>query len=247
MDSREQNKTPRRVFLSAELRNLLLLNYEVDPQLLMKYVPSGTEIDSFAGKTYISLVGFNFLHTKLFGVCVIPFHSDFDEVNLRFYVRRREGRTMRRGVVFIREIVPKWAIAKIARLAYGENYVRHPMKDFIKVDATGLTVQYQWKVNHRWCSLFGHATETPRQPGEGSLEQFITEHYWGYAKRAHDTVEYEVAHVPWKIWSAAKAVFEGDADSDYGAEFSHILQNPPASAFIAEGSKISVFSGRRFS
>jgi uncharacterized protein YqjF (DUF2071 family) len=117
MENHGQNKRSRGVFLSAEWRNLLMLNYEVDPELLRVYVPVGTEIDSFAGKTYVSLVGFRFLHTRLFGKCAIPFHSDFDEVNLRFYVRRREGTTMRRGVVFIREIVPKWAVAQDARLA----------------------------------------------------------------------------------------------------------------------------------
>jgi uncharacterized protein YqjF (DUF2071 family) len=224
-----------------------MLNYEVDPELLMRYVPSGTEIDSFAGKTYISLVGFRFLDTKLLGMCVIPFHSDFDEVNLRFYVRRREGVTIRRGVVFIREIVPKWGIAQVARLSYGENYARYPMKHFINVDARGSTVEYQWQVNHQWCRLYGHASQTSIQPGEGSLEQFITEHYWGYSKRSRDSLEYEVAHVPWNISSTEEANFEGEGSLVFGAEFGRTLQSRPASAFIADGSKVSVFAGRRFS
>ncbi|MGH9709897.1 MAG: DUF2071 domain-containing protein, partial [Candidatus Acidiferrales bacterium] len=96
-----------RVFLSAEWRNLVMLNYEIDPDILRKYVPHGTEVDSFQGKTFMSLVGFQFLHAKIFGFLPLPFHTDFDEVNLRFYVRRRESSENRRGVVFIREIVPK--------------------------------------------------------------------------------------------------------------------------------------------
>src|SRR5882724_3365163 len=121
----------RTVFLSAEWRDLVMLNYEVDSRLLAKYVPPGTVLDSFLGKTYVSLVGFRFCRTKLFGMVAVPLHSNFDEVNLRFYVRRKEGHENRRGVVFIAEMVPKRAIATMARLIYGENYVCLPMKHHI--------------------------------------------------------------------------------------------------------------------
>src|SRR5271170_3506639 len=116
------------VFLSAEWRDLVMLNYEVDRTLLEHYVPQGTVLDSFDGRTYVSLVAFQFRRTKFFGSLPIPFHTNFDEINLRFYVRRKAGHEDRRGVVFIAEIVPRWAIAKIARLAYGENYVCLPMR-----------------------------------------------------------------------------------------------------------------------
>ena len=94
--------TSDRVFLTAEWRNLAMLNYEVDAGLLLPFVPAGTELDDWNGKVFVSMVGFRFLKTKLFGL-TIPFHSNFDEVNLRFYVRRREGDEVRRGVVFIEE------------------------------------------------------------------------------------------------------------------------------------------------
>src|SRR5712692_10177652 len=130
------------VFLSAEWRDLVMLNYQVDPHLLAKYVPSGTVLDSFRGKTYVSLVGFRFCRTKLFGSLAVPFHSDFEEVNLRFYVRRREGNENRRGVVFIAEIVPKRMVAATARLAYGENYIRLPMRHNVCTKESKKTVTY---------------------------------------------------------------------------------------------------------
>ena len=108
------------VFLTAEWRYLALLNYAVDPSLLAHLVPRGTELDEFEGKTYMSLVGFRFERTRLRGIW-IPFHSDFDEVNLRFYVRRTVAGEVRRGVVFVREIVPRWAIAKVAQVCFGEK------------------------------------------------------------------------------------------------------------------------------
>src|SRR5579872_5879214 len=132
----------RRIFLSAEWLDLVMLNYEVAPSLLNPYVPSGTRLDSFNGRTYVSLVGFRFCRTKLLGFFPIPFHSDFDEVNLRFYVRRKEDRDDRRGVVFIAEVVPRRAIATTARLAYGENYNCLPMKHRLETEGLNRTAEY---------------------------------------------------------------------------------------------------------
>jgi uncharacterized protein YqjF (DUF2071 family) len=120
-----------RIFLTAEWRDLVLLNYEVDPGLLVPYVPRGTELDYWNSKAFVSLVGFRFVNTKVFGV-PIPLHSNFTEANLRFYVRRREQGEVRRGVVFIREIVPRPAIALVARTFYNENYVTLPMTHTIE-------------------------------------------------------------------------------------------------------------------
>src|SRR5258708_7366812 len=149
------------VFLSAEWRDLVMLNYEVDSRLLAKYVPRGTALDSFLGKTYVSLVGFRFCRTKLFGKVAVPLHSNFDEVNLRFYVHRKEGDENRRGVVFIAEIVPKRTIATVARLMYGENYVFLSMKHHICTDGSKKKVEYQWQVGNHWCHLTAQAMGAP--------------------------------------------------------------------------------------
>lgn len=237
------------VFLSAEWRDLVMLNYEVQPGMLAGYVPKGTELDSFGGKTYVSLVGFRFLRTKLFGFCLIPFHADFDEVNLRFYVKRREGETVKRGVVFIREIVPRRAIALVARVAYGENYVRRPMRHFIQTQAgdPGISAEYQWQSGGGdWCSARAESLGDPTHPPGGSLEQFITEHYWGFAKqRGGGSAEYQVTHVPWKVWAAMESGFQGHASDFNGNAFAEVLIRKPDSAFIADGSPVQVLVGRR--
>ena len=236
------------VFLSAEWRDLVMLNYEIDPRLLSNHVPSGTVLDSFLGKTYVSLVGFRFCHTKLFGAITVPFHSDFDEVNLRFYVRRQEGTEERRGVVFIAEIVPRQAVARLARLVYGENYACLPMKHHLCTEGLRRTVEYQWRVNNQWCKMTAQASSVAALPSEGSLEQFITEHYWGYStQRGGRSLEYHVSHVPWQVWSSTKTCFEGDTSSFYGHELGEILQCRPDSAFIADGSPVVVFKGRKIS
>jgi uncharacterized protein len=236
-----------RVFLSAEWRNLVMLNYEVDPGFLQSYVPRGTELDQFEGRTFISLVGFRFLRTKLFGLASVPFHANFDEVNLRLYVRPREGGKIRRGVVFIREIVPRAGIALVARLAYGENYSSRPMRHSVSLSPTGGLARYEWRLGSEWCGLEAHATAIAAQPAEGSFEQFITEHYWGYSAGRGQCFEYRVAHQPWNVWTTSAARFHGNDDSLYGPQLGAILRRAPDSALVADGSPVIVFTARRTS
>jgi hypothetical protein len=239
---------PGRVFLSAEWHDLAMLNYELDPRLLTPYIPLGTELDSFNGTTFVSLVGFRFHKTRLFGFLTIPLHSNFDEVNLRFYVRRQQGATLRRGVVFIREIVPRRAIADVARLVYGENYTCHKMRHSITRRGAVIEARYEWQFERRWCHLYASATGIPATPLEGSLEQFITEHSWGYSrKRQGGCLEYQVSHIPWQVWTATSAGFEGHGAALYGAGFGDVLARQPDSAFIANGSAVQVFMGREIS
>ncbi len=220
-----------------------MLNYEVEPSLLERYVPAGTTLDSFNGRTYLSLIGFRFCHTKLLGCLAVPFHANFDEVNLRFYVRRKEGVEDRRGVVFIAEVVPRRAIATMARLVYGENYRYHSMRHRIETEGLNQAAEYQWQVGDQWCRLWAQTAGLPTRPQEGSLEQFIAEHYWGYSAR-RSSLEYHVAHVPWQVWTTSDAGFEGEASPLYGDEFSTVLRRRPDCAFVADGSPVTVFTGR---
>lgn len=223
------------VFLTAEWRDLAILNYAVDPALLRPLVPSSVELDFFEGTTYVSLVGFRFLHTRLLGVPV-PLHRDFDEVNLRFYVRRTEGGELRRGVVFVREIVPRHAVAAVARLAYGENYVALPMWHRVAADSA----EYRWWHRGVWNSIRVEAAGDAALAAAGSLENFITEHYWGYSRR----YEYNVQHLPWMLRRASRARFEGDP-AFYGPELACILGREPDSAMLADGSAVTVYRPRR--
>jgi hypothetical protein len=233
------------VFLTAEWRYLAMLNYEIDPALLAARIPAGTELDLFQGRAFVSLVGFRFLDTRLRGIS-IPFHRDFDEVNLRFYVRRCEAGVVKRGVVFIQEIVPRRAIAAIARWVYHENYRALPMSHGVIDDGAGPCVEYRWRLGQCWSRFAASGTGVARQMVEGSLDQFIAEHYWGYcAQPDGGTMEYHVAHPPWRVWDVASAEFSGDAEALYGHAFVAILNRPPDSAILAEGSPVTVYAGNK--
>jgi uncharacterized protein len=236
----------RAPFLTAAWRSLAMLNWAVDPALLAPRVPEGTELDTWEGTAYASLVGFLFLDTRVLGIGV-PFHRDFEELNLRFYVRRTVGDEVRRGVVFVKEVVPRRAIAALARLAYGENYVAHPMRHRIALEPdTGGSVEYGWRIGGRWSSLRAEV-EGPARPLEaGSEAEFIAEHYWGYARqRGGGTVEYRVEHPRWRAWAATAARVEADLAALYGGALADALSGEPRSAFVAEGSEIVVRRGVR--
>ena len=232
------------VFLSAEWRYLAMVNYEVDPEVLRPLVPRGTELDAWGGRTYLSVVGFMFLKTRVLGM-PIPFHTNFEEVNLRFYVRRDAPDGPRRGVVFVREIVPRFAIATVARVVYNENYSAMPMRHRLELGASGLA-EYSWKRGGRWHSVRVETEGEPAALAAGSEAEFITEHYWGYAaQRDGGTMEYAVEHPPWRVWEAKRFSLDCDAAAVYGPAFAGCFATRPTSAFLAEGSPILVRRGAR--
>lgn len=241
-------------FLSAEWRDLVMLNYTVDPALLAPHVPPGIELDLFRGDACVSLVGFMFLRTRLLG-CPIPWHRDFEELNLRFYVRRR-GRPdephvgpdgYKRGVAFFKEIVPRAAVAMVARRLYGERYEAWPMrhtKTAATADAAG-EVGYGVRYAGRWHELRLAYRGEPTPLAPGSEAEFIAEHYWGYvAGPGRPTTEYRVEHPPWRVWPAIDPRLDLDVAAVYGPEFAAALAAPPRSAFLAEGSAVTVYHGR---
>ena len=227
----------KREFLSAEWRYLAMLNYEVDPAILLPRLPRGTELDLWRGKAIVSVVGFMFLKTKILGIPV-PLYQDFEEVNLRFYVRRPMGREARRAVVFVRELVPRAAIAAVARTLYNEAYESAPMKS--QITGSRAHVRYSWFTGSAWDSVEGQAVGESILPEPTSLEGFLAEHYWGYTKqRDGGTVEYRVEHPRWNIWRAEGVRVDANLERLYGRAFASVMTRP-VSAFIAEGSQVTV-------
>ena len=225
-----------------------MLNYVVDPALLRPYVPAGVELDAWRGQTFVSLVGFLFADTRLLGLPV-PWHRTFEEVNLRFYVRRTLPGEVRRAVTFVRELVPRAAIATVARLAYNEPYIAVPMRHHFGTAGPGgapSAVAYEWKLRSGWAGMRVEPTADGAAAAPGSQEEFITEHYWGYTRqRDGSTIEYRVAHPAWTVWPVAAPRVSGDLAALYGTEIARILQGPPASAFLADGSEVTVYAPER--
>ena len=233
-------------FLTANWRYLAMLNFVVDPKILEPLVPPGTELDFYGGQTFLSVVGFLFLDTRVVGL-PIPLHRDFEEVNLRFYVRRQNIDGWRRGVTFVREFVPRPAIAIVARTFTASPYTALPMRHSLEHKDGAVLAEYQWRRGKRWETLGMTALDEPKNSTLGSHEEFIMEHYWGYTARRDGTSEYRVEHPRWRFWNAQTWKFEADVATLYGSQFVEALSAPPVSAFIAEGARTSKCAGARAS
>ena len=231
-------------FLTAEWKNLVMANYEVEPSLLHDFVPHGTELDYFNSKCYVSLVGFMFLDTKILAVH-IPFHVNFEEVNLRFYVKYKDDNEWKRGVTFIKEIVPKFFIELVANNLYSENYDSMPMRNELNISGDYIKVGYFWKPKEDEYYFKASAEKNSFLASEGSEEEFITEHYWGYTKVSDSkTSEYEVEHPKWNLHNINDFEINCDFGKLYGARFSFLNNLKPSSIFLAEGSEVIVCKGK---
>ncbi len=232
------------IFLTAQWRNLIMANYPIDQAVLRPFLPAGTELDQWKGETYVSLVGFMFRDVRVRNIA-IPLHRHFPEVNLRFYVRYKEGMEWKRGVVFISEIVPRPAITWVANTLFGEHYIHLPMRHFEETRGDRLLVGYEWKYKGRWYNLRVDAEAQPSPLPAGSNEEFITEHFWGYsAMKNSKTGEYQVEHPRWNIHPVRYHQVDCDFFSLYGDTFSGLNTQIPESVFLAEGSPIKVYTKR---
>lgn len=236
-----------KAFLTAEWRKLIMANYVVADELLHPYLPAGTELDHYEGRCYVSLVGFLFQNTRLRSVPV-PFHRTFEEVNLRFYVRHTTSTgERRRGVVFVSELVPRFALGVVANAVYGENYSTVPLRHQWEQTGEQRSVAYQWKHRGRWNKLHVTATAQAQAIQSGSAGEFFTEHYWGYTKRKAWTSEYEVRHPRWMMYPILQHSIDVDFGASYGSGFASLSERAPVSILLAEGSEIEVRSGERLS
>ena len=228
-------------FLTAKWQNLVMANYVVEPELLQNRVPKGTSVDFHEGRCFVSLVGFMFVDTRVLGI-PIPFHINFEEVNLRYYVKRETNNEIRRGVCFVKEIVPRFAITTVARTMYGEPYETWKMSH--AQNEKELT--YAWSKDGVKNRIQVEIAENLGVPIENSEGEFIIEHYWGYTMRGETrTDEYKVEHPKWELFNVNYAEIDVDFGKTYGKEFAFLSDRQPKSILLAKGSAIAVYKGEK--
>jgi len=213
-----------------------MLDYAVDPAILRPLVPAGVALDRLDGRALVTVVGFRFLRTRVLGIA-IPGHRDFDEVNLRFYVRREVDGEVRRGVTFVRELVPRLAIALVARAVFNEPYRAVPMRHHVSAERRS----YEWRAGGRWQHVAASTVGDSAVPAPESEGAFVTQRQWGYTRqRDGRTIEYEVRHPVWRVWAAESPSLAADVAGLWGAAFVPALSGPPLGALVAEGSAVTV-------
>ena len=228
------------VFLKANWENIVMVNYEISPAILEKYLPKGVELDLYNGKAYASLVGFMFKNTKIFNVPIFKLGT-FEEINLRFYVSRKVGNEIKRGVVFINETVPYKVVAWLANALYKEHYTTIPTRHHWDFTQEHKEIKYEWFVNKKWNSIEVSALKEKKIMVKNSFESFIFEHYYGYTKVDNtSTEEYQISHPSWLINDIQEYEIDCDFENMYGKDFAILDKTSPTSIFLAEGSAIEI-------
>lgn len=233
-----------RAFLTARWEDLVLVTYAAPDELLRSRLAPGLELDRWEGRACVSLVGFRFLGTRVRGVRV-PRHVDFPEVNLRFYVREGSGDGARRGVMFVREYVPRRAITAVARAVYNEPYRTAPMRGEVSVEGGVRSVSYGVRVGGREQTFGVESDAETFVPGEGTIEHFFKEHRWGYGRsRRGRPLRYEVDHPVWAVHRVRSWSVDVDWVAMYGKEWGVIEGAEPVSVVHAVGSGVVVRGAR---
>jgi uncharacterized protein YqjF (DUF2071 family) len=226
-------------FLKANWENLVMANYEVDPAVLKPYLPKGVELDYYNFKTYVSLVGFMFKKTSLFGI-PIPFFGSFEEINLRFYVQRLDGKKVKKGVVFINETVPFKIVALLANKLYKEHYISIPTKHKLNI-TDKKEIKYEWKINQKWNSISVYSDSNKYSIRPNSMEEFIFERYFGFTKIDENrSQEYRINHPKWVTNEIQENEINCDFAKMYGDAFANLTNRKPDTVLLAEGSSVNV-------
>ena len=227
----------RRRFLTARWCNLNLANYAVPENLLRPLLPPGCELDRRDGACWASLVGFQFLDTRVFGVGW-PGFRNFPEWNLRFYVTHRG----QHGVCFVREFVPSWLVATTARLIYNEPYRAARMTMDVADDRDTISATYTVKWGGRVHSLRAIGARPAFRPAADSTEHWFKEHSWGFGtSRRGRLIRYEVNHPEWDVYAVQNFAADVDWATLYGPKWAVMQKADPASVVFAAGSEVAVF------
>jgi uncharacterized protein len=229
-----------RTFLKAYWQDIVMVNYEVQSSLLQPYLPTGTMLDDFEGKYYVSLVGFKFLNSSIFGM-PIPIYGSFNEVNLRFYVKRIIDGEVRRGVVFISEIVPSAIVAFLANKLYKEHYTSTKMSSAVGMNKEHKILSYKWWLNKEAFSINTVFSKESKAIESYTHQEFIYEHYYGFTKvSSNETWEYKVNHPSWKVNEVLDYTIHCNFENMYGEDFKHLTSAVPHSVYNAVGSAVTI-------
>jgi uncharacterized protein len=228
------------MFLSARWENLILLTYAVDPATLTNLLPPGVTLDTIKGNAFVSLVAFDFLETKVKGI-KFPFHTNFPEINLRYYVRYKE----KRGVMFVKEFVPPSFISLFANLLYNEKYSSATLKSSIS-KGDKILLNHTLKYRGKKYELNIEASDKPYMPPEESAEHFFKEHEWGFGTtRSGKPLVYRVEHPFWKIFPVIKFDHNFDFEAIYGKKWASLNEKTPVNITFAEGSEVRIFAAEK--
>tara|TARA_B100000809_G_scaffold118758_1_gene117075 strand:- start:46028 stop:46750 length:723 start_codon:yes stop_codon:yes gene_type:complete len=229
-----------KVFLKANWLRLASANYIIDPAILDKHIPNGTLLEAHNGKHYVSLVGFRYCETRLLNIRV-PYHHIFEEINLRFYVKREiSPGNWRSEVAFAKLFFPKKALTLVAKYIYKENYETLNMRHSWTEKENHLLTSYGLHKKN-WHNFEIQSDKKSRKVASDSSEFFFSKHYWGTSQIDHrSSTVYEIEHPDWEAYDIVDSNVSFDFNTIFGSEFKHLTNTQPDSVHLFKGSEVIV-------
>jgi uncharacterized protein len=184
--------------------DLLFAHWEIEPELLQPFIPSGLQLDTYQGKAWIAVVPFRMSGIRLKYMPSIPYTSNFPEINVRTYVTY-QGKP---GVYFFSLDASNYLAVKVAKSFFHLPYYHSK----IEVRSEGASIKYhsyrkksreefRFKGNYQPISDVFHAER-------GSLEYWLTERYCLYTEKYNRLYRGEIHHPPWPLQQARAVIDE---------------------------------------
>ena len=239
------SKSDRKTLYAAEWREIVVINFEIDPKLLRNFIPPKTELDFFNETSFVTLMARACKNVKPYGWPIV-FAKSIDQILLRFYVKRKVGDTWRRGVCLIRDYLPKRKASFFLNWMFKHSFTQVPIKRTSSNFESGLptqlpTVEYQWTTGDYVNHIKVNARSQMRQQEQETKESFVLDHHYGYTVKEGKTYEYYVEYSPWAMWDAQSGSFDCDTENVFGRPFVRALKQRPASVFLARGSDVIIY------
>lgn len=230
--------------ITARWRDIAVLSWPIDDDLLVPSLPAGLELDHWNGAAYVSLVCLVMENLRVFRLPALV--RNLAEVNLRFYVRPVDARSDRKGVVFLRQLVSNHLFALTARRLFREPMLGTPVSHECELadpvcGRVRRRLQYRWRNRNRYEGLRITGSGETRYAEPDSLDEFLTARYWGYNGRSSNKIlAYRISRDPWRLLPVADHELDCDAGTLCGPEFADVMAGPPVSALLATGSNARI-------
>jgi len=204
-----------------EWNNAIFLHWQVELSELKKFVPKELEIDLFEEKPWVSVVAFTMEKIRLKNLPTFPPISDFDEINIRTYVKSNN----KTGVYFLSMEGGNSLSCKVAKgiseLPYRFSNIKRSKNKYESNNS-----QFNDKLNIQF-EIGKEVTEKTK------LEKWLTERYALFQDTEKSINKFEIHHVEWPI----NEIKLKNLEINY-SKFDKLIKNEPNIIQYSKGVKV---------
>jgi len=222
---------------------LLFAHWPVPAAHVQAKLPAGLIADTLDGTAWLGVVPFTMDRVRFRSVGEhafrVPTAHAFPELNLRTYVRTRDGRT---GVYFFSLDAASLLAVVGARVAFGLPYFWANMSETISVDGV---IDYRSERllggRHAPASFAAQYRSLRKLSADDDLRRFLTERYAMFVRRFGSVQVGHIHHGPWQLEEAEAEIRINTLPQSFG----FTLPNRPPVLHYSEEIEMQAWTLRR--